>query len=464
MFSKTDSPWKQDRCRVADISYNGYDMKTDHDFSYMLSVEDATARILRMFQVLETETKPLMDALGQVLAEDIVSEFNIPPLTNSAMDGYAVSHDSIRGSTEYSPTILEVVGHISAGQLPDNEVHHGTAIRIMTGAPVPTGADTVVPFEETDEEEKQKSGMSPSEIKQIKIMNDPPIGSNIRPAGQDIRINQVVLKNGTLLRPSELGVLASLGKDTVRVVRRPVVAIIATGDELMNPGDPLSPGKIYDSNTYSVAASVLRYGGIPKILGIAEDNLKSMHDKLDMGLQSDMLITSAGVSKGDFDIVKDVLASRGKIDFWSVRMRPAKPLAFGVFPGPSGNNVPMIGLPGNPVSAIVAFEELVRPAILKMQGRVDLLKPTIKAILEDDIVNYDGRRVYARAIVRYEDGQYYARLTGDQGSGILTSMALANGLAICSEDVERMKAGEIVEVQMLDWHESASISDGPSGL
>ena len=464
MMSWSYEAVQQDRYLVTDTNSNGYDMKTDHDFSYMLSVEEATSRILRMFHVLDTETKPLMDALGQVLAEDIVSEFNIPPLTNSAMDGYAVYHNSIHGSNQDHPKVLDVVGHISAGQLPNKEVQYGTAIRIMTGAPVPMGADTVVPFEETDEQEKQDSGMSPSEIKQIKVMKDLPIGSNVRPAGQDIKTGQVVLKNGILLRPSELGVLASLGKDTVRVVRRPVVAVVATGDELMDPGDPLSPGKIYDSNTYSIAASVLRYGGIPKILGIAADNLKSMNDKLDSGLQSDMLLTSAGVSKGDFDIVKDVLASRGKIDFWSVRMRPAKPLAFGVFPGHSGNSVPMIGLPGNPVSAMVAFEELVRPAILKMQGRDDLVKPTIKAVLEDDIVNDDGRRVYARAVVRYEDGQYYARLTGDQGSGILTSMTLANGLAICSEDVPKMKAGETVDVQMLDWHESISISNGADGL
>ena len=191
------------------------------------------------------------------------------------------------------------------------------------------------------------------------------------------------------------------------------------------------------------------------MLGIAGDNLESMNDKLEEGLTADMLLTSAGVSRGDYDIVKDVLASRGEIDFWSVRMRPAKPLAFGVFPGPGGRKVPHIGLPGNPVSALVAFEEMVRPAILKMQGRTDLGKPVVRAALEDDIVNGDERRVYARAVITRRDGRYYARLTGDQGSGVLTSMALANGLAICPEDVPVMKAGEEVDVQMLDWPEDA---------
>ena len=417
----------------------------------MLSVEEAQERILDMFQALEAERKSLLEALGQVLAEDVVSTLDIPPLTNSAMDGYAVLYGDIAGATHDGPKELRVIGYLAAGQLPEQEVVDGAAVRIMTGAPIPPGADTVVPFEETDEFEMKGRGIGPLEITDIKVKVDVPRGSNLRPAGQDIQKGQMVLKKGTLLRPSEIGVLASLGRDTVEVIRRPVVAVIATGDELMGPGEPVSAGKIYDSNTYSVAAAILRYGGIPKVVGIAEDNLESMNDKLEEGLAADMLLTSAGVSRGDYDIVKDVLASRGEIDFWSVRMRPAKPLAFGVFPAPGGRKVPHVGLPGNPVSALVAFEEMVRPAILKMLGRQDLEKPTVRAVLEDDIVNGDERRVYARAIITHRDGRYYARLTGDQGSGILTSMALANGLAICPEDVPVMKAGEEVDVQMLDW-------------
>ena len=431
------------------------EMDVNRGLPYMLSVEEAQARILGMFRTLESERKPLLDALGQVLAEDVVSTLDIPPLTNSAMDGYAVRYEAIAGATYDNPRELRVIGHLAAGQLPEQEVSGVNAVRIMTGAPIPSGADTVVPFEETDEYERKSLGMGPLDITEIMVRTDVPRGANLRPAGQDVQKGQMVLKKGALLRPSEIGVLASLGRDTVEVVRRPVVAVIATGDELLEPGEPPAAGKIYNSNSYSVAAAVLRYGGIPRMLGIAGDNLESMNAKLEEGLTADMLLTSAGVSRGDYDIVKDVLASRGEIDFWSVRMRPAKPLAFGVFPGPGGRKVPHIGLPGNPVSALVAFEEMVRPAILKMQGRTDLGKPVVRAALEDDIVNGDERRVYARAVITRRDGRYYARLTGDQGSGVLTSMALANGLAICPEDVPVMKAGEEVDVQMLDWPEDA---------
>ena len=419
----------------------------------MLSVEEARSRILEMFQPLESERKPVLEALGQVLAEDVSSPMFIPPLANSAMDGYAVQSSDITGATPDTPKSLRVIGQVAAGQLPQNEVVPGTAVRIMTGGPIPPGADTVVPFEDTDEYDLKSSGMGLSDIAEIKVNIGASEGSNVRPAGQDISKGQTVLKKGMLLRPSEIGVLASVGRDMVEVVRRPVVAVIATGDELMEPGGPIAPGKIYDSNSYSVAAAVLRYGGVPLFLGIARDNLESMNAKLEEGLDADLLLTSAGVSRGDYDIVKDLLASRGKVAFWSVRMRPAKPLAFGVFPRPGGRQVPHVGLPGNPVSALVAFEELVRPAILRMLGRTDLEKPTIRAELEEDVVNTDGRRVFARVVVTRRNGRYYACLTGDQGSGVLTSMALANGLAICPEDVPRMKAGEEVDVQMLDWPE-----------
>jgi molybdopterin molybdotransferase len=420
---------------------------------YMLSVEEARSRILEMFQPLESERKPVLEALGQVLAEDVSSPMFIPPLANSAMDGYAVQSSDVTGATPDTPKSLRVIGQVAAGQLPQNEVVPGTAVRIMTGGPIPPGADTVVPFEDTDEYDLKSSGMGLSDIAEIKVNIGASEGSNVRPAGQDISKGQTVLKKGMLLRPSEIGVLASVGRDMVEVVRRPVVAVIATGDELMEPGGPIAPGKIYDSNSYSVTAAVLRYGGVPRFLGIARDNLESMNAKLEEGLDADLLLTSAGVSRGDYDIVKDLLASRGKVAFWSVRMRPAKPLAFGVFPRPGGRQVPHVGLPGNPVSALVAFEELVRPAILRMLGRTDLEKPTIRAELEEDVVNTDGRRVFARVVVTRRNGRYYACLTGDQGSGVLTSMALANGLAICPEDVPRMKAGEEVDVQMLDWPE-----------
>ena len=421
-----------------------------HHHESMLSVEEALERILGFFHVLEPEEKPILDSLGQVLAEDVVSGIDIPPLDNSAMDGYAVQAGSTRGASVDSPVALRVVGSVAAGELPRDRVAPETAVRIMTGAPVPEGADAVVPFEDTDELVRRGAGQSLSEIG-INVQVDS--GADVRPAGQDVRKAQRVLEKGSVLRPSEVGVLASLGYRTVRVIRRPVVAILATGDELVEPGDEYGPGKIYNSNTFSVAAGVLRYGGVPKVLGIAGDNLESMKAKLRQGLDSDILITSAGVSKGDYDMVKDVLAEHGTIDFWSVRMRPAKPLAFGVLDAPGGRQVPHLGLPGNPVSALVAFEQFGRPAIQKMLGKTRYHKPTVKAVLDEPIYNTDGRRVYARAIVTKRNGTYHARLTGHQSSNLLTSMALANGLAICPHDVPKMDVGAVVDVQMLDWPE-----------
>ncbi len=422
-----------------------------HPDEAMLSVEEARERILGFFDVLEPEEKPVLDALGQVLAEDVIGQFDIPPLDNSAMDGYAVQASDVQGATASSPAMLEVVGYVAAGQLPDKEVSPGKAIRIMTGAPVPPGGDAVVPFEDTDEVERRESGASMDEIG-VRIPAEP--GSNVRPAGRDVHEGDKVLEKGAVLRPAEIGVLASLGYKTVKVVRRPNVSVLATGDELLPLGADYSEGKIFDSNSYSIASAVVRAGGVPAMLGIAGDNLSALVAKIEQGIQADMLVTSAGVSKGDYDIVKDVLAERGSIDFWSVRMRPAKPLAFGQLDGPDGRRVPHLGLPGNPVSALVAFEQFGRAAIHKMMGLGDRPLPTVDAVLDDPIVNNDGRRVYARAIVTRSNGRYHARLTGDQSSNLLTSMARANGLAICPEDVPRKEAGEVVTVQMLDWSES----------
>ena len=415
----------------------------------MLSVEEALEKILSLVSVLEQEQRPLAEVLGQVLAVDAIARFEIPPWDNSAMDGFAVRYKDIRGAGTGSPKRLRVVGSVAAGQMPDQEVGQGTAVRIMTGAPIPTGADTVVPFEETDEVERRASGRP---LDEIAIVKEVPVEGNVRRAAEDVAAGEVVLSEGTVLRPSEIGVLASLGYDPATVVRRPQVAILSTGDELLEPSQPLERGRIYDSNSYSVAALVTRYGGVPRVLGIARDNLDSLNRMLDKAATADMLITSAGVSKGDYDMVKDVLAERGEMAFWSVRMRPAKPLAFGTMRGAEGRPIPHLGLPGNPVSAMVAFEEFVRPTLLKMMGRANLEKPTVEAVLEEPIVNEDGRRVYARAVVTKREDTYYARLTGSQGSNVLTSMAKANGLAICPEDVPLLKKGERVLVQMLDWN------------
>jgi len=422
---------------------NQYSHSHRHYGEAMLTVEDALARILNFFHVLEPECKPILETLGQVLAEDVVSVQDIPSMANSAMDGYAIQAESVKAASH-------VIGYVSAGDSPKVNVSPGTAVRIMTGAPLPMGADSVVPFEDTDELIRRETNQDMSKIS-VKLKVDR--GSDVRPAGQDIKNGQLVLKKGTILRPYEIGVLASLGHAQIKVIRRPIVAILSTGNELMEPGDPYDSSKIYNSNGFSVAAAVIRYGGLPKSIGIARDNLDSMEAMLCKGLESDILITSAGVSNGDYDMVKDVLSSHGNIDFWSVKMRPAKPLAFGVLRNHCETPVPVLGLPGNPVSAIVAFEQFARPALFKMMGKTKYSKPTIRAILEDPIYNTDNRRVYARVIVEKKNEVYHARLTGHQGSNLLTSMANANGLAICPEDQPIKKAGEFAEVQMLDWPE-----------
>jgi molybdopterin molybdotransferase len=423
----------------------------------MLSVEEARQRIVNMFDTLAPENKAILETLGQVLAADVVSNINVPPLDNSSMDGYAVLSDNTIGASKIDPTILRIIDEISAGEVPKTKVLPGTGIRIMTGAAIPSGANAVVPFEDTDEFNSASARISNTLNQDIRINVEVNKGANIRPVGQDIKKGQVILTSGTILRPPEVGILASIGKSSVEVIRKPTIAVIATGNELIEPGTDVRPGSIYDSNSYGICAAISKYGGIPKFLGIAKDEWRSLEAKIEEALDADLLITSAGVSKGDYDIVKDLLSSRGKIDFWSVRMRPAKPLAFGTFEAPSGKTIPHIGLPGNPVSALVAFELLVRPAILKMLGKIDLGKSVLKAVLKDDIVNTDGRRVYARVIVSQEEGTFYASLTGDQGSGVLTSMVMANGLAICPEDIDVVKAGEVVSVQMLDWPDGITI-------
>lgn len=420
----------------------------------MLSVEDAFERIMACFGSLEAEEKPLLECLGQVLAADVRSPLDLPPLANSGMDGYAVRQQDIEGATSQSPRQLAVIGTVAAGQVPAQTVAAGTAIRIMTGAPIPSGADTVVPFEETDEVERRKSGHS---LDRIAIMADLPPLCNVRPAGEDVQKGQLVLEAGTPVRASEVGVLASLGLEKASVIRRPVVSILSTGDELVTVGQKLGPGKIYDSNSFSVAAAVIAAGGLPRVLGIARDNLEDMHARLREVEGSDLLVTSAGVSKGDYDIVKDVLTQNGDINFWSVRMRPAKPLAFGHLHYPGRKSVPLLGLPGNPVSAMVAFEMFGRPAIRTMLGKSQLARPVVDGLLTAPIYNTDGRRVYARVEVERRDGVYYATPTGPQGSNILTSMSRANGLAICPWDVLSIDAAGRVKIIMLDWNEEVNV-------
>ncbi len=418
----------------------------------MISVEEAQERVLAYVEPLPPEERPLLEALGQVLVDDVRAAFDVPPLDNAAMDGYAVRAEDTQGASPERPVTLRVIADLAAGYTSDRTVERGTAIRIMTGAPLPTGADAVVQFEHTDEAGRGRAETSGGPPESVTIYRAAAPRLNVRDAGEDIRAGEIVLRRGTVLRPAEIGVLASLGHATVRVHRRPRVAVLATGDELVPVGEPLAPGKIYNSNSYSVAAQVMRYGGVPVLLGIARDRRDELVAKVRQALTADLLITSGGVSMGDFDVVKDVLAAEGEVTFWRVRMKPGKPLAFGRIGG-----VPHLGLPGNPVSSMVTFEMFARPAILKMLGRTNWHKPTVEATLADGERNRDLRRVYLRAHVVKQDGQYVAHLTGPQGSGILTSMAYANGLAVIPEDVPEVRPGDRVQVLMLDWPEDVNL-------
>lgn len=418
-----------------------------HQHPNMLSVEEALLKILSKFSVLDATNAQLEDSIGMVTSEDVFSALDIPPTDNSAMDGYAVISKDIKKATPENPVFLHVISTIAAGEVSSLAIRPGTAIRIMTGAPIPEGADSVVPFEETTEMDHETS----TSTDQIGIKISLPPETYIRNRGSDIKKLDKVISSGTKLTPPVIGVLASLGHTHVKVYRRPIISVLATGNELVNPGLELMPGKIYDSNTSGLVAAIKSCGATPRAVGIASDDLETLNNKITESLDSDLIITSAGVSKGDYDVVKDVLNSRGDLAFWSVRMRPAKPLAFGTLRKLNGENVPVIGLPGNPVSALVAFQQFCIHAINKMMGRPPKTFMKINAILENDIHNFDGRRVYARVKVRRDGNNFKAQLTGNQDSNVLTSMATADGLAICPENMEVKSKGENVEVIMLDW-------------
>jgi molybdopterin molybdotransferase len=352
-------------------------------------------------------------------------------VTNAAMDGYAVRGADMRGET----VRLRVVGEVAAGHTPERSVGPGEAMRIMTGAPVPEGADTVVRFERTT-----------SDGEWVEILKPPSPGKNVRQAGEDVRQGQVVLRPGQVLRPQEIGMLAALGHLEVAVIRRPRVAILGTGDEVVPPDQTPGPSQIRDANSYTVAAQVRRYGGIPLLLGVAHDEEELVREGMQKALdqQADFIITSGGVSVGDFDLVKQVMNAEGEMHFWSLNMKPGRPMAFGDIDG-----VPLLGLPGNPVAAMISTALYARPALLKMQGFTEWTWPTVTAQLTEPIGRKDGRRHYLRVILRETDAGYEATLTGDQGSGILNSLVLADGLAVIPEDARHLPTGSEVEVLLL---------------
>ena len=448
----------------------------------MLSVEEAFARIVSQFSVLEAETVSLMDTLGRVLAEDVVSAEDVPAFDNSAMDGYAVRFADTQTASETDPVKLRVVGDLAAGAVPDAPLGPGEAVRIMTGAPVPPGSDAVVPFEDTDRTDWAKFGTPPGasgDPATVGILLPPEYQDNVRFRAEDITTGETVLTQGKQIRAAEIGVMASLGKTEVAVYRRPVVAVIPTGDEVVDIAEPLQPGQVRNSVAHALEALVTVYGGVPRRLAVVGDTVEEIRQALLSCHDCDLIVTIGGVSMGDYDLVRNVLGAEGEIDFWRIRMRPGKPLAFGhiegsvsaassgadadssvipakagIHPSSDDRRVPVVGLPGNPVSAYVTFEEFVRPALLVMQGHSHLHKTTIRARFLDGMENH-GRRQFVRVIVERDDHGYTARLTGEQGSQLLTSLAKANGLAIISEHVDYVEPGSEVTVQMLDWPEEA---------
>jgi molybdopterin molybdotransferase len=401
----------------------------------MITVAEALDKILSQIHPLGFEKVSLLDALGRVIGEDIYAQRNIPPLDNSGMDGYALRSEDVREACKELPVRLEVIEDLPAGFVSTKKVEKGKAIRIMTGAPIPKGANTVIPVEET----KRGDGF-------VLVLKAVSLGENIRRSGEDVRKGDCVVSQGDLIRPAEVGMIASLGRSFISVYQRPLIAILCTGDELVDVDGGVNEVKIISSNSYTLASQVKDCGAIPLQLGIAQDRREEIEEKLRQGIRADVVISSAGVSVGDYDFVKEVMKKLGmEMLFWKVAMRPGHPLAFGTI-----GSKPVFGLPGNPVSSMISFEQFVRPSLLKMMGHRQLFRPVIEAVLKEEFKKAIGRRFFIRGSVSLEKGQYVVTTTGEQGSGILRSMVKANGLIVIPEDQEIVRAGERVKVQLLD--------------
>ncbi len=405
----------------------------------LLDVDTALEKILADQKPLAPETVSLPDSLNRVLAEDIISPINLPPFDNSAMDGYAVRFEDSASAKPDRPAALPVAMDILAGGAAKERLEPGTAARIMTGAPIPAGATAVIPVEDTDDD-WQKGADNPLPA-QVSLYRSVARGENIRQAGENIGAGEIIMRAGTVIGAAEIGMIAGIGSPRLQVIRQPKVAILSSGDELVDIYEDLSPGKIRDTNGYTIAALVRGVGGIPIRLPTAKDNLAAIRALYRRALEinPDLLISSAGVSVGAADLVRVVMAELGEIDFWRINMRPGKPLAYGKICG-----IPFFGLPGNPVSSMVTFEVLVRPALAKIGGR-PFHRRTIKAQAAEDMPS-DGRRTYARVSLKREGDRLIARSTGNQSSGALMSMVLADGLAIIPEGGALTQAGSELHV------------------
>jgi molybdopterin molybdotransferase len=401
----------------------------------MITVAEAIEQILQTINPLGLERVNILDALGRVLGEDITAGRNIPPKDNSAMDGYALRFQDTIGASPHQPVLLEVIEDIPAGAIPQKSIAAGQSARIMTGAPLPVGADAVLKMEDTE-----KDGQK------IKIMAEAQSGQDVRRAGEDVREGELVIPRGTIVRPAGIGMLASLGRSFISVYQRPLIAVLATGNELVDIDESPSPWKIINSNSYSLASQALDCGALVMQMGIAKDQREDLLARFQAAMRADVIISSGGVSVGDYDLVKDIMQEVGsRMQFWQVAMRPGKPLAFGRI-----GNIPMFGLPGNPVSSMISFEQFIRPAILKMMGHQEIFRRTVRAVLQENIEKRKGFTHFIRALVKAGAGGYTVSTTGEQGSGILKSMVRANGLIVLPQDVDKVESGTEVKVQLLD--------------
>jgi molybdopterin molybdotransferase len=402
-----------------------------------LSVDEAQRAILAATPVLGPETVSVRDALGRVLCEPVNSTRILPPADSSAMDGYAVRRADLAGATAARAKSLDVVFEVAAGAQPPCAIEPGQAARIFTGAPLPPGADAVVRQEDTE-----RAGDV------VRIMVAPKEREHVRDAGEDLKIGDRVLEVGEVIGPPQTGLLASLGRSVVAVHQRPRVAILSGGDELVEPDGDIAGGRIVSSNSYALAAQCLEAGADPVYLGIARDHPDEIEARLRSGLRADCIVSSAGVSVGDRDYVRSVLEKLGcELEFWGVHMKPGYPLAFGRF----GNGLPLVfGLPGNPVSAMVTFEEFVRPALRKMTGQRAWFRPTVQAVLGERLRKKPGRLHFVRVSLLRKDGEIIARETGNQSSGVLRSMSLAQGLLVFPAEASELAAGDSATVQIVD--------------
>jgi molybdopterin molybdotransferase len=421
----------------------------------LITYQEALATILKNVPVLEVEEKPLFKCLYQVLAEDIYSDYDLPLKDQSGPDGYAVIARDITGASRETPVVLKISGSIRAGILPVKSVKPGTAMRIMTGALVPDGADCVVRFEDTDEP-GDKSGPNKDNTAAVKIYVAAAAGTNINPKGASIKQGSLVMSRGTKLGPAQISVLTTIGKAVVKVIRRPVIGILSSGDELIALGKTLTPGKSFNSNSAAIAALVTHFGGIPRTLGIARDNQKSVLTRVQKGLQWDAVICSGGVAKGDFDLTRSIMAKVGETLFYKINMGPGASVAFGLAKKSIDNNqtrsIPIFALAEPPAGCLINMETLVRPAIQKMRGQAKTEHSTVKALARDGVPGKRPMNFVRWTSLEREDGEYRVEINRADRIGPLLAIADANAMLIVPVDTT-ITRGDEVQVLPLDWRQ-----------